>query len=67
MDERERISDGGQLVFHCPDFGKGVVCMCIQVKIIFIPYLRRIMHVPPSLYPVIYWSEVLVIKFCQLT
>lgn len=44
-----------------------VLCVYVKVKIIFIPYLRRIMHVPPSLYPVIYWSEVLVIKFCQLT
>lgn len=54
-------------MFHCHEFGKGVLCTCIQVEVIFIPYLRRIMYIPPSLYLVIYWTEVLVIKFCQLT
>lgn len=48
-------------MFHCCEFGKGVLSTCTQIKVIFIPYLRRMMYVPPSLYLVICWTEVLAI------
>lgn len=45
-----------------------VFCLhLIQIEEISIPYQRRIMYIPPSLYLLIYWTEALVIKFCQLT